>query len=312
MAEEPAPTLSTTLARAAEFALASLVNLGWTWPNIAFALAATLAAGSGRFPYTTSILAFLLFVRLIRFPEGPMARTDAPATGLMVDLPTGATHYEWLETTSAGDAVPVIVVHGFSGDLQDVRPLAARIRDAGHRVLVYDLVGRGFSACRGERHTCRLFVSQLSELLAALQLTCVHLVGNSLGGGVCVEFARYFPQHVESLALVAPVGLRLAKRTYVLTRAPLVPDVLFRCATRRPSFIKDSVRPAVGAHPPPRRLPAHHAALRARVRVGRRGEPQVPGHDPELPAPRRPRTGPRPLVTKHGAPLSLRAPRRMQ
>ena len=44
-----------------------------------------------------------------------------------------------------------------------------------------------------------------------------------------IEFARYFPQRVESLALVAPVGLRVAKRTYVLTRAPLVPDVLFRC-----------------------------------------------------------------------------------
>ena len=29
--------------------------------------------------------------------------------------------------------------------------------------------------------------------------------------------------------MVAPVGLRLAKRTYVLTRAPFVPDVLFRC-----------------------------------------------------------------------------------
>ena len=50
-----------------------------------------------------------------------------------------------------------------------------------------------------------------------------------MGGGIVIEFARFFPQRVESLALVAPVGLRLAKRTYVLTRAPLVPDVLFRC-----------------------------------------------------------------------------------
>ena len=72
-------------------------------------------------------------------------------------------------------------------------------------------------------------MSQLSELLSALQVPRAHLVGNSLGGGIVIEFARYFPQRVESLALVAPVGLRLAKRTYVLTRAPLVPDVLFRC-----------------------------------------------------------------------------------
>ena len=231
--DEPAPTTITktanALAQAAEFALASLVNLGWTWPNIAFAIAAATTAATGRFPRSATILGFILFVRLIRFPEGPMSRTDQPATGEMVDLPTCATHYEWLEATTLLSEVPVVVVHGFSGDLNDVRPLAARIRDAGHRVLVYDLVGRGYSACRGERHTCRLFVSQLSELLSALQIQRAHLVGNSLGGGVAIEFARYFPQRVESLALVAPVGLRLAKRTYVLTRAPLVPDVLFRC-----------------------------------------------------------------------------------
>ena len=100
--------------------------------------AAATTAATGRFPRSATILGFILFVRLIRFPEGPMSRSDQPATGEMIDLPTGATHYEWLESTTLLSEVPVVVVHGFSGDLEDVRPLASKIRDAGHRVLVYD------------------------------------------------------------------------------------------------------------------------------------------------------------------------------
>mmetsp|Transcript_25674 Transcript_25674/g.77098 ORF Transcript_25674/g.77098 Transcript_25674/m.77098 type:complete len:368 (+) Transcript_25674:234-1337(+) len=209
-------------------ALVYLVELGWVWPNVGFSLASTIAFVSGRFPFSAALLCFIAVIRVLRFPEGELRRLDAPPTGSLVDLPTCTTHYEWLEPPGPGAEV-VVVVHGFSGDAADLRPLGVEISKAGYRVLVYDLVGRGWSGCRDARHTSNLFVSQLSELSNALALPdAFHVVGNSLGGGVAVEFARFFPRRVRSLTLVAPVGLKLASRAHVLTRVPLLPDFLFR------------------------------------------------------------------------------------
>lgn len=88
--------------------------------------------------------------------------------------------------------------------------LGLELRRSGYRVLLYDLVGRGHSSCRNQHHTAALFVSQLSELLYALDLSpdAAHHVGISLGGGVALEYARYFPHRVKSLTLIAAVGSR--------------------------------------------------------------------------------------------------------
>mmetsp|Transcript_29262 Transcript_29262/g.90534 ORF Transcript_29262/g.90534 Transcript_29262/m.90534 type:complete len:353 (-) Transcript_29262:27-1085(-) len=212
-------------------ALYNAVQFGWIWPNVSFATASVILYHAW-FPFCATLLGFVLCVRLLRFPEGEIRRLDAPERGGRVALPTCETHYEWLEPEGPPMGV-VVVVHGFSGDAADVRPLAAELRKAGYRALVYDLVGRGHSGCRDALHTAPLFVSQLSELAIALKLPdAFHVVGNSLGGGVAVEFAKFFPDRVSTLTLVAPVGLRLASRAHVLTRIPLVPEIMFRCFLR--------------------------------------------------------------------------------
>lgn len=47
-----------------------------------------------------------------------------------------------------------------------------------------------------------------SDLLAALDLDAVHLVGYSFGGWIAAEFAALYPEKVKSLTLIAPMGLR--------------------------------------------------------------------------------------------------------
>ena len=114
----------------------------------------------------------------------------------------------------------------------------------------------GESATRAASRVAALGAAERAQIQRA------HLVGNSLGGGVAIEFARYFPQRVESLALVAPVGLRLAKRTYVLTRAPtgralpVLPPVLAALRARSTSGPTSKIlnigpwcRPTRGAWP---------------------------------------------------------------
>lgn len=217
------------LAHLLRAALLKLVDLGWVWPNVGFSIASGTAYLT-YFPFTATLLLFVLFVRLVRFPEGEMRRSDAMASGTMVNLPTCETHYEWLEPVGgATEAAEVVVLaHGFSGESGHLRGLAHEVRKAGFRALIYDLVGRGYSSCRDVNHTAHLFVSQLNELMDTLEVREFHLVGLSLGGGVAVSFAQYFPKRVKSLTLIAAVGLKMSSKAHILTRMPLLPDFMFR------------------------------------------------------------------------------------
>mmetsp|Transcript_11216 Transcript_11216/g.33637 ORF Transcript_11216/g.33637 Transcript_11216/m.33637 type:complete len:397 (+) Transcript_11216:73-1263(+) len=211
------------------------VTLGWTWPNVSFSVCGATALVSS-FPFVACVLLIALAVRLIRMPEGEMKRAFVPEGTTIVKLPTCDTRYELYRAAEnreeKGKKKTVVIAHGFSGDVSHVRPLALEIRRrAGCDVLIYDLVGRGHSSCRGSPHTAELFVSQLAELLFALNVNAkIHFVGVSLGGGVVLEFAKHFPQRVASLAFIASVGLPLSTSAHVFTKIPLVPDFLFRYA----------------------------------------------------------------------------------
>jgi pimeloyl-ACP methyl ester carboxylesterase len=52
-------------------------------------------------------------------------------------------------------------------------------------------------------------VIHYDELLDALGLDRVHLVGYSLGGWIAAEFAVFYPRRLESLTLMTPAGLRI-------------------------------------------------------------------------------------------------------
>ncbi|EJL27322.1 putative hydrolase or acyltransferase of alpha/beta superfamily [Caulobacter sp. AP07] len=47
-----------------------------------------------------------------------------------------------------------------------------------------------------------------ADLLKALDLEAVHLVGHSYGGWIAAEFAALYPEKIKSLTLIAPMGLR--------------------------------------------------------------------------------------------------------
>ncbi|KAJ1462729.1 Alpha/Beta hydrolase protein [Pelagophyceae sp. CCMP2097] len=196
-----------------------------------------MTLGSNSFPFVATLLIFCLFIRLIRMPEGEMRRAGCSLEGRLISLPTCNTHYTLLEPDSPKlpQSTPgslVVIVHGYSGDVSHTIALGRELRRAGYRVLLYDLVGRGYSSCRNYDHTASLFVSQLCELLLALELNeqRLHLVGISLGGGVCAEYAKYFPKNVASMTLIASVGLPLCSSVHILTKLPLLPDFLFRFA----------------------------------------------------------------------------------
>jgi pyruvate dehydrogenase E2 component (dihydrolipoamide acetyltransferase) len=106
-----------------------------------------------------------------------------------------------------GDAegTPVVLVHGFGGDLNSwlfTQPALAQ----QHTVYAIDLPGHGGSSKQIDRGDLAFLASAAFELMTALELENVHLVGHSLGGATTFELALSHPEHLKSLTLIAPVG----------------------------------------------------------------------------------------------------------
>lgn len=128
------------------------------------------------------------------------ARAQAP--GRFVALSHGPVHV--LEDGPA-DGPPVVLVHGFSVPSYVWEPLNERLAAAGFRVIRFDLYGRGWSARPAVVHDRDLFAGQLDELLDALALDRVDLVGLSMGGAIVGRYAARHPERVRRLAFVAPL-----------------------------------------------------------------------------------------------------------
>ena len=131
----------------------------------------------------------------------------AAAGGSFVRLSQGCTHYELSGTpTTNAVSTTVVLIHGFSVPLFIWDPTFEALTSAGRRALRYDLFGRGLSDRPHVAYGISLFVRQLADLLVALQIEHVDLIGLSMGGAIAAAFSVEFPHRVHRLALIDPVG----------------------------------------------------------------------------------------------------------
>ncbi|SDR62932.1 pyruvate dehydrogenase E2 component (dihydrolipoamide acetyltransferase) [Rhizobiales bacterium GAS113] len=119
----------------------------------------------------------------------------APASG-------GELNRQWLRQ---GEGTPLVLLHGFGGDLNAWRLFLATVRPQCP-VLGIDLPGHGGSAARPMIGFDDM-VSAVAETLRAERLDAVHLAGHSLGGAVATVLAGREGSAARSLFLVAPAGL---------------------------------------------------------------------------------------------------------
>jgi pimeloyl-ACP methyl ester carboxylesterase len=107
----------------------------------------------------------------------------------------------------------VLLIHGknFCGAYWEptIRALISR----GYRVIVPDQIGFGKSS---KPHHFQFTFQQLAReteaLLDSLHVPKVSVVGHSIGGMLATRFALMFPERVERLVLVNPIGLEDWKR----------------------------------------------------------------------------------------------------
>src|SRR5258706_1730610 len=89
------------------------------------------------------------------------------AGGSFIRLSDGVVHYELAGPERAGT---VVLVHGFSVPYYIWEPTFEALARAGHRVLRYDLYGRGYSDRPRLSYDAETYDLQLLQLLSALKI----------------------------------------------------------------------------------------------------------------------------------------------
>jgi pimeloyl-ACP methyl ester carboxylesterase len=128
-----------------------------------------------------------------------------PPAGRFVETDGGRLHV--LELGPASDAPPVVLLHGASANLQDMRLTLGEQLAARHRVILIDRPGHGWSE-RADGDDMASSTRQAALIAQALDRLGVQrgiIVGHSFAGAVVTAFALDHPQRVAGLALLAPV-----------------------------------------------------------------------------------------------------------
>lgn len=153
---------------------------------------------------------------------------------------------------SFGTGQPLLLIHGLTSSRAAFQRVAEDLA-SDYRVILVDLPGHGDSPplVRGEPLTPRAQAHAIGEFLDALNLSAVHVVGNSMGGWVALELAA--DGRALSVVGLCPAGLwypimsrsraielnrRLARLTWKASEAlmyvPPVREAVFASVLERP------------------------------------------------------------------------------
>ena len=111
----------------------------------------------------------------------------------------------------AGDGLPVVLVHGLGGTIENWRGLAPALARR-HRVLVPDLPGHGHSAPLPEAGHLDDFAEVVLAMAEAEGIGSAVWIGHSLGGTVALRAAVRRPDAVRGVVLAAAAGIGSSTR----------------------------------------------------------------------------------------------------
>jgi pimeloyl-ACP methyl ester carboxylesterase len=133
---------------------------------------------------------------------------------------TLSLHGDEVRYVKAGSGPVLVLIHGILGSRRSwAQLMSLLVQD--FTVIAPDLLGHGDSAKPRGDYSLGAHAGRLRDLLDALEVERVTLVGHSLGGGVAMQFVWLFPQRCERLVLVASGGL--GRDVSLILRAPTLP-----------------------------------------------------------------------------------------
>jgi pimeloyl-ACP methyl ester carboxylesterase len=135
------------------------------------------------------------------------------------DLPgfTVSLHGDDVHYLRAGRGPAVVLIHGILGSRRSWAQLVSLL-ELDFTVVAPDLFGHEGAPSPGRDYSLGGHAGRLRDLLDALGIARVTLVGHSLGGGVAMQFAWLFPERCERLVLISSGGL--GRDLGLILRAP--------------------------------------------------------------------------------------------
>ena len=106
----------------------------------------------------------------------------------------------------AGRGPVLLLVHGMAGSSATWRRVMPALTER-HTVIAPDLLGHGDSAKPRGDYSLGAHANMLRDLLNALGHERATCIGQSLGGGIVLQFAYQFPERCERIVLVGSGGL---------------------------------------------------------------------------------------------------------
>jgi L-proline amide hydrolase len=139
------------------------------------------------------------------------------------------TWYRVVGDSETPGKFPLVCLHGGPGAAHDYLESLQAMAETGRRVIFYDQLGCGRSSIpesKPEMWTIQLYVDELNALRSALGLDRIHLLGQSWGGMLGLEYALTQPQGLESLTVASsPASMIQWVEEANRLRADLPPDV---------------------------------------------------------------------------------------
>src|SRR5215218_2137056 len=125
---------------------------------------------------------------------------------------------------TGGRGPALLLLHGITNSSETWEHVAPRLAER-FALIAPDLLGHGQSATPRGDYSLGAHASGARDLLTALGIDRVTVVGHSLGGGIAMQFAYQFPERCERLVLVSSGGL--GREVHLLLRAAALPGSEF-------------------------------------------------------------------------------------
>jgi pimeloyl-ACP methyl ester carboxylesterase len=115
-------------------------------------------------------------------------------------------HGERVAYRDAGSGETLLLIHGMAGSSATWRAVIPELSKK-YRVLAPDLLGHGESTKPRGDYSLGAFAASLRDLLDELGISRATVVGQSLGGGVAMQFTYQHRDYCQRLALISSGGL---------------------------------------------------------------------------------------------------------
>jgi pimeloyl-ACP methyl ester carboxylesterase len=124
----------------------------------------------------------------------------------MTELQYLELHGDRVAYRDAGSGDVLLLIHGMAGSSHTWRAMMPQLSKR-YRVIAPDLLGHGQSAKPRGDYSLGAFAVWLRDLLDELGVASATIVGQSLGGGVAMQFVYQHPDYCQRLVLISSGGL---------------------------------------------------------------------------------------------------------